>query len=370
MAKKQLVMRVGALALMGGAMALYAAQAGVLPGLDLGTQSATPGAVQPAPAAQPPAALASVLQAPGETDHASDTFVRTQTHDLPDMSGFAAAPEILLAGPALAIGATSAHVRPAAFSPATALPLPGVPAPVTETPATEVAQTLSPFGLPCGLDVTAEATDAAMIALGIAAPCHPDAVVTITHSGMSIRQRTDAVGLMTLDLPALETPAFVTVSLPDGSESDILVPVPELADYDRVALAWRGDLGVELHVMEDGASWMSEGHVHPGAPRGPEAVGNGAGFLAFLGNPDLDAPMMAQVYTMPRGTGPTRADISVDAPITADNCARAAEARVLHVQGAGRAEVVPLGLTYPGCDAVGDTLVLQNVFRDLRLAAN
>jgi len=368
MAKKQLVMRVGALAMMGGAMALYAAQAGVLPGLDFGTQTATPGAAQPA--AQPPEALAAVARAPADKDQAADAFVRTQTHDLPDMSGFAAAPEIALALPALASRATTAHLRPAAFSPAATLPLPGVPATVTEPPETEVAETLSPFGLPCGLDVTAEATEAAMIALGVAAPCHADAVVTVTHSGMSIRQRTDAVGLMTLDLPALETPAFVTVSLSDGSESDILVPVPDLADYDRVALAWRGDLGVQLHVMENGAAWMSEGHVHPGAPRGPEAVGNGAGFLAVLGDAELDAPMMAQVYTMPRGTGPTRADVSVDAPITAANCARAAEARMLHVQAAGRAEVVPLGLTYPGCDAVGDTLVLQNVFRDLRLAAN
>jgi hypothetical protein len=32
--------------------------------------------------------------------------------------------------------------------------------------------------------------------------------------------------------------------------------------------------------------------------------------------------------------------------------------------------MVPLGFTYPTCDAVGDTLVLQNVFGDLRLAAN
>ena len=108
----------------------------------------------------------------------------------------------------------------------------------------------------------------------------------------------------------------------------------------------------------------------PAHRAGPRPWETARGFLAVLGDAELDAPMMAQVYTMPRGTGPTRADVSVDAPITAANCARAAEARMLHVQAAGRAEVVPLGLTYPGCDAVGDTLVLQNVFRDLRLAAN
>jgi hypothetical protein len=33
---------------------------------------------------------------------------------------------------------------------------------------------------------------------------------------MTISRETDSFGLMTLDLPALEAPAFVTVTLPDG----------------------------------------------------------------------------------------------------------------------------------------------------------
>jgi hypothetical protein len=32
--------------------------------------------------------------------------------------------------------------------------------------------------------------------------------------------------------------------------------------------------------------------------------------------------------------------------------------------------VVPLGFSYPGCDAVGDTLLLQNLEQDQRFAAN
>lgn len=368
-------MRVGALGLMGGAAALFAAQAGVLPGVDLGQTSAAASgpapmvmsAIPAAPGARTPAALAGIARAGTEPDNGlpQDAFVQLQTLAMPAQSGFTSAPEISMALPAVSAGTVADHTRPAAFTLAVDLPLPGA-----RTAETGASGALSPLGLPCGLDVTAETADTAMIALGIAAPCHPEAVVTITHSGMTIAGRTDAVGLMTLDLPALETPAFVTVTLPDGSETDVLVPVPELADFDRVALAWRGDLGVELHVMENGATWMSEGHVHPTAPRDPSAADAGQGFLTLLGDPTVDVPMLAQVYTTPRLDGPSAASLSVDAPVTTSNCAEVAEARVLHVSGDARVELVPLSFTYPTCDAVGDTLVLQNVFRDLRLAAN
>jgi hypothetical protein len=326
MAKKKLVMRVGALALMGGAMALFAAQAGVLPGLDLGSETTSRGGPAPlsmsaaptAPGVQAPAALAAVLQAPDPTKP-PDAFVQADTIDLPETSGFADAPVIAARLPS----------RPRALR-RTFVPLPSTRRPPCRFPAppprTRTTAELSPFGLPCGLDVSAEATDAAMIALGVAAPCHPNAAVTITHSGMAISLETDrCFGLMTLDLPALASPAYVTVTLPDGEARDIIVPVPDLADYDRVALAWRNDLGVELHVMENGAAWMSEGHVHPSATRNAEALEDGRGFMTLLGDPTLAEPMLAQVYTMPRVGGPADAALSVDAPVTVANCTRAAD---------------------------------------------
>ncbi len=374
MADKKLMMRVGALGLMGGAAVFFAAQAGVLPGLDRGTATAGMPAAPPIalsavpapPSAQTPAALAAALQGQNANPPMpADAFVASQTLGLPETSGFAVAPVIAVAAPAVAADADL--VRPAAFNMAAVLPLPG--AALAETP-DDTAKDLSPFGLPCGLDVTAEASGSAMIALGVAAPCNPDAVVTIIHSGMTVAENTDAFGLMTLDLPALETPAFVTVSLPDGSENDIIVDVPDLGEYDRVALAWQGDLGVELHVMEDGAAWMSDGHVHAGAPRNPGATLDGDGYLTLLGNPAIGTPQLAQVYTMPRQNGPATVALSVDAPVTLGNCAQTAEARVLQVTGGANADMIPLGFTYPTCDAVGDTLVLQNVFGDLRLASN
>jgi hypothetical protein len=57
---------------------------------------------------------------------------------------------------------------------------------------------------------------------------------------------------------------------------------------------------------------------------------------------------------------PGDAALSIDAPVTLANCGPV-EARLLHADAAA-AEMVPLSFTYPTCDAVGDTLVLQNVF--------
>jgi hypothetical protein len=70
--------------------------------------------------------------------------------------------------------------------------------------------------------------------------------------------------------------------------------------------------------------------------------------------------MLAQVYTMPRG-GPGFAEPVHRRAGDGRQLLPTAEARLLRVR-TGRGEMVPLGFTYPTCDAVGDTLVLQNVF--------
>jgi len=396
MAAKKAVMRVGALGLLGGGAVLFAAQAGVLPGVELNQTASAPQASAPA--------LAETIQAPQRTEtsaalvaalgatptppvelsekepQVADTIpeppipypalTEMPIPALPAASGFETVPEPSTPPTALAVEESPNLVRPAAFSPATILPMPRTNPPDVETEPEITPAELSPFGLPCGLDVTAEAGDAAIIALGVSAPCHAETAVTITHSGMTIAHRTDAFGLINLDLPALESPAFVTVTLPDGSSSDVILPVPGLADYDRVALAWQGDLGVELHVLEDGAAWMSDGHVRPEAPRDLRAAANGQGFMTLLGEADVPGTMQAQIYSAPRANGPTSTDISIDAPVTLANCTQTAEARLLHVTGGTDATMEPLSFTYPSCEAVGDTLVLQNVVGDLRLAAN
>jgi hypothetical protein len=367
MTQNRTIARVTSAGILACGLAIYAAQAGILPGL--AREAGVAGAEAPAtvgaqvamsdlaPIRRPDAAP-SVRSGATTTGYVPDPFVKLQSHFVPPRSGFATSPAIRPDLPAT--GGAPAAARPAAFVPAARPAAPG------ERPAAEAGRR-SPFGLPCGLSLSAEAAPGAMIALGVTAPCHADAVLQIEHAGISITTRTDAFGLAAIDLPAFDSPAIVAVRLADGTEDRVMLTVPEIAGYERFAVAWHGDQGLGLHAREGGADWRSEGHVHADAPRGPQTAGAG-GFLTQLGDPGLASPGRAQVYSVPLGMAHD-VELSIDAPVTAANCGRPARARIVRSQ-AGRIEASPVRFTYPGCEAVGDTLVLQNLVQDLRLAAN
>lgn len=255
--------------------------------------------------------------------------------------------------------APEAVVRPASFDNET-------PLPDTRLPAEEA---LSDLGLPCAVTVTATAFPAAMVGLDVMAPCQTDAPVVIIHSGLRIAARTDMVGLLTLDIPAFETPAFFSVTVGDTAEETVLVGLPDLRDYDRIGLNWDGEMGLELHAMEFGAAFGEPGHVWQDAPGHPDAAISGdGGFLSLIDTGDS----FAQVYTLPRSTlqeGDT-VRLSIDAPVTAANCTRSVIARTLRAEAGGPVDVTELTFRVPECDAVGDVLVLQNLLADLRLASN
>lgn len=242
------------------------------------------------------------------------------------------------------------------------------PAPLSSAPMTDETQ-LSDLGLPCGITVSATALPAAMVALDIMAPCRTEASVTVNHSGMEIVSSTDALGLLTLDIPAFETPAFFSVTFADGIEETVLVGLPDLRDFDRIGLSWQGNMGLELHAMEFGAQFGGQGHVWHETPSGPDAaIAGTGGFLTLVetGN------SFAQIYTLPRATlrEGDSVRLSIDAPVTQTNCTRDVMARTLRAEGGGPVDVTELTFTVPGCDAVGDVLVLQNLLDDLRLASN
>jgi hypothetical protein len=127
--------------LMGGAMALFAAQAGVLPGLELGSETTSRGPAplramsrrppHRAPRRRPP--LPPFCNAPPTRRNPGRVRSRPIPIDLPETSGFAAAP-VIAALPAIATeGAAATFVRPAA-STRDALPLPGSPGARRQSP--------------------------------------------------------------------------------------------------------------------------------------------------------------------------------------------------------------------------------------------
>ncbi|MBF9058710.1 hypothetical protein HKCCSP123_05890 [Rhodobacterales bacterium HKCCSP123] len=249
-----------------------------------------------------------------------------------------------------------------------------LPTQAPSAPAVTVAATpsepLSPFGLPCGLSVHSEALPGALVALDIMAPCRPDMRVEIEHAGLTFAAATDRAGLLTMDVPALETPAIFTIRLGDGEEDVTIAGMPDLIDIGRVAISWQGDLGIELHAFENGAEFGAPGHVWQGAPgsAADAAIGTG-GFHSRLGDASIDRPHLAQVYSYPR-TARAAPRLSVDIPVTAETCGRPVRASSHQATAEGRVVSQPIALVLPACDAIGDYLVLQNLFDGLRLASN
>ncbi|MGI3185244.1 hypothetical protein [Nioella aestuarii] len=256
---------------------------------------------------------------------------------------------------------------------APALPQPQRLAQAAEATTTMTDQPLSPFGLPCGLSISTTASEGAMVALDIMDPCQPHSRVVIEHSGLNLTGRTDVMGLLTMDVPVFENPAFFTVRMPDGASDSSLAIVPDLDSYYRVGLQWNENRSLELHAMEFGATYGDPGHIWlDNAGSIDRAVSGEGGFVMQVGDTEVENPMLAQIYSFPRDTldGAGNVRMSIEAPVTEANCGQDTLARTLELEEDGRVSVIELTFTLPDCDAVGDYLVLQNLLHDLRVASN
>ena len=222
-------------------------------------------------------------------------------------------------------------------------------------------------------EITAEgiATKAAMIELTLNAPCLPNERVTVHHRGMMFTETTSATGTLEATMPALDQNALVIFAFSNGDGAVTQLEVPELRQYNRTAIQWKGDAGLEMHAREFGANYGEDGHVWKDAARTSAAVGSSRGFLTRLGNANIAEGLMAEVYTFPTAMSSQFGivDLSVEAEVTALNCGLEVEAQSLEVVD-GDVIMRDLTLAVPDCDAKGSFLVLNNLVEDLKVASN
>ena len=128
---------------------------------------------------------------------------------------------------------------------------------------------------------------------------------------------------------------------------------------------WEGAVGAQLHAQELAAPFGAPGHVWQEAPRG------GAGAFVALGQRTISGGHFAQVYTFPVGASPATGEIevTVEIPVTAENCGREASAQSLQILPGERAVANDLVVTMPGCDATGDILALGAMYKPMQVAA-
>ncbi|AWD22075.1 hypothetical protein B6K69_10630 [Fuscovulum blasticum] len=237
------------------------------------------------------------------------------------------------AEPTPAIAVLPTAVTPVQASIDAAAPIPQKPDPLSQAaPA-------------CADRLTLAATPGAMITVMIHSPCRGGERVVLRHAGLAVAEALDADGRLAVPLPAFDAGGKVSVLLSDGTVLRDAVPVPDLGGLRRFAVQWVAGDAFQLHV-------------------GPGVAAN-LPALASLGDPSLDLPMQAQVYTWPASQ---RISPVVEAAITPATCGRDLLGETLLLTE-GTTTLTDLTLSMPPCDAVGDILVLNNLVPDVTLAA-
>ncbi|MEM6309503.1 MAG: hypothetical protein AAF754_05580 [Pseudomonadota bacterium] len=229
------------------------------------------------------------------------------------------------------------------------------PAVKPDTPAMQIA---------CDILAMAAAKPRAMVELNVIAPCNGGQSVTVHHNGLVFKELTGADGSVTLTVPAMSHSAVYIFSFETGEGAVAHAKITDLEGLDRVALQWKGNSGFELHAREFGAGYGEAGHMwHEGRDMNGQFV--------RLGQSTDDIPQYAEIYTFPSDAKlqDGRVDLTVEAEVTDANCGSQIEAEALQIGKEGTVHTKTLSLTLPACDAVGNYLVLNNVFDGLKLAS-
>ena len=240
------------------------------------------------------------------------------------------------------------------------------PSPIVVPEPTETA------GFDCEIEMTATPAAGAMMDVSVTAPCHGSERVTLHHNGLMFTTLMQPDGTLAVQVPALTENALVIASFMDGGGAVAQTRVTSVPFYDRIVLQWRGAAGLQLHAREFDAEYFGEGHIWQGADSDPTRAASGdGGFLTRLGSTDAPDALLAEVYTFPSGISENSGTVAltVEAEIIASNCDTSVEAQTLELRNGRDLSSKELTIDVPGCDAIGDFLLLKNIVEDLTIAA-
>lgn len=240
-----------------------------------------------------------------------------------------------------------------------------------DTPTARPAETAT--GANCSRDIAVAAQAPALVNVIIDAPCDGDARVVVRHSGLAVTERLSGAGLLDVTLPAFSDVADISATFADGTTLRAHAMVPDMAAFDRVAVQWQSPDSFQLHAFEYGAEFGAVGHVSAASPRdsGYALRGTG-GFIMLVGDSRVPWPLLAEVYTFPTVDAAQRGSVSIEieAMVTPEVCGREMLGETLEIRDGAPVTIRELTLGMPGCDAVGQFIVLKNALEDLTIAAN
>ncbi len=200
-----------------------------------------------------------------------------------------------------------------------------------------------------------------MIGLSLLAPCHSEERIVLRHAGVAVTGKTSASGAYFGALPALTQTAEVEVLFSSSDRAKAELAIPEAAQLRRFVVQWQDADAFQLHAFESGAGYNQPGHYSAAFAGTP---GQGA-FMTLLGDSTTDLPLLAEVFTYAPGQD---AEIVLEAAVTETTCGREIIGETVMAE-AGVVDLADLSLAMPGCEAIGDILVLKNLVQDMKLAA-
>lgn len=234
------------------------------------------------------------------------------------------------------------------------------PAPVVAEPAAQVVQA-EPA---CSDDMVLIAQPGAMIDLGLLAACRPDQRITIRHGGLVVTGQTSAAGTLIASIPALSDPAEITLAFADGTQVSQAIAVPDLARFERFGVQWMEGDAFQLHafIRQSGAEVFGDSAARPTVE---------GGFLSQLGDSTTQRPLLAEVYTYPAGVRALsdEVDLTIESAVTTATCGREILGETIQLS-AGHITLRDLMIEMPGCEAVGEYVVLPNPVAPEKLASN
>ena len=225
---------------------------------------------------------------------------------------------------------------------------------------------LEPVAPDCPVHLDLVPQDGAMLGVTLVAPCHAEERVTLSHAGLTVTARTTATGSLFTALPALDMAGEVVVTFADKSREEAMMPMPELQDMQRFVVQWSGDDRFALNAFRDGATYGEAGHLTAQPLAMLDGITEAGAAVVALGDATVPLPLLAEVYTLP-ATG--KVELSVEAQVTAQTCGRELLGEMLDSRD-GKVRVQDLSMAMPGCDALGDFIVLNNPRGDLTLASS
>lgn len=277
----------------------------------------------------------------------------------PAAPAFAGAAALPLPRPVLPDPGQTAELSPPVTEPAPVVAEPAAQVVVTD-PAPQVAEA-EPA---CSDDMVLIAQPGAMIDLGLLAACRPDQRITIRHGGLVVTGQTSAAGTLIASIPALSDPAEITLAFADGTQVSQAIAVPDLARFERFGVQWMEGDAFQLHafIRQSGAEVFGDSAARPTVE---------GGFLSQLGDSTTQRPLLAEVYTYPAGVRALsdEVDLTIESAVTTATCGREILGETIQLS-AGHITLRDLVIEMPGCEAVGEYVVLPNPVAPEKLASN